>query len=87
MSATAPTRGWRSRPTGSPTDGLTLRFNTLLADPEITRPSPAFNSRGDAGLPGVPAISANLNASYRRPLWRDLVFTSDGVSPMSGPRA
>jgi iron complex outermembrane receptor protein len=61
------------------TDGLTLRFNTLLADPEITRPSPAFNSRGDAGLPGVPAISANLNTSYRRPLWRDLVFTADGV--------
>lgn len=50
-----------------------------MADPEITRPSPAFNSKGDAGLPGVPAISANLNASYRRPLWRDLVFTSDAV--------
>jgi len=62
-----------------PTDRLTLRFNTLLADPEITRPSPAFNSKGDAGLPGVPAISANLNGAYRRPLWRDLVFTADGV--------
>jgi iron complex outermembrane receptor protein len=62
-----------------PTDDLTLRFNTLLADPEITRPSAAFNSKGDAGLPGVPAVSANLNGSYRRPLWRDLVFTADGV--------
>jgi iron complex outermembrane receptor protein len=62
-----------------PTDRLILRFNTLLADPEITRPSPAFNSRGDAGLPGVPAISANLNGAYRRPLWRDLTFTVDGV--------
>ena len=62
-----------------PSDELILRFNTLLADPEITRPSPAFNSKGDAGLPGVPAISANLNASYRRPLWRGLRFTSDAV--------
>jgi iron complex outermembrane receptor protein len=62
-----------------PNDDLTLRFNTLLADPEITRPSAAFNSRGDAGLPGVPAVSANLNAGYRRPLWRDMVFTADAV--------
>ncbi len=62
-----------------PSDRLVLRFNTLLADPEITRPSPAFNSRGDAGLPGVPAVSANLTASYRRPLWRGLQFTSDAV--------
>ncbi|NBW07425.1 MAG: TonB-dependent receptor [Caulobacteraceae bacterium] len=62
-----------------PSDELILRFNTLLADPAITRPSPAFNSKGDAGLPGVPAISANLNASYRRPLWRGLQFTSDAV--------
>lgn len=60
------------------TDGLELRFNTLLADPKITRPSAVFNSRGDAGLPGVPAISANLNSSYRRHIWRDLVFTADG---------
>ena len=60
------------------TQDFEIRFNALLADPEITRPSAAFNSRGDAGLPGVPAVSANLNSSYRRPIWRDLVFTADG---------
>ena len=60
------------------TEHFEIRFNTLLADPKITRPSAVFNSRGDAGLPGVPAVSANLNAGYRRPIWRDLVFTADG---------
>lgn len=60
------------------TEAFEIRFNTLLADPKITRPSAVFNSRGDAGLPGVPAVSANLNSSYRRPIWRDLMFTADG---------
>lgn len=47
-----------------PWDSLEIRGNALLADPEITRPSPQFNSRGDAGLPGVPAVSANLNLRW-----------------------
>ncbi|CAN5349109.1 TonB-dependent receptor [soil metagenome] len=57
-------------------DRLEIRANGLLADPKITRPSASFNSRGDAGLPGVPAVSANLNANYRRPIWRDIAFTA-----------
>ncbi|WGM31844.1 Pesticin receptor [Brevundimonas sp. NIBR11] len=64
--------------TWRPLSGLEIRTNALLADPQITRPSAVFNSRGDAGLPGVPAISANIVAAYSRPLWRDLEFQADG---------
>lgn len=60
------------------TEHLVIRANALLADPEITRPSPEFNSRGDAGLPGVPAASANLNAQWRRPLWRNIEVVAGG---------
>lgn len=64
--------------TWRPTDHLEIRANGLLADPEITRPSASFNSKGDAGLPGVPAVSANLNASYLRPLWRGIAVSAEG---------
>lgn len=64
--------------TWRPVESLEVRANALFADPEITRPSAAFNSRGDAGLPGVPAVSANLAASYHRSLWRDLELVADG---------
>ncbi|RZJ00868.1 MAG: TonB-dependent receptor [Brevundimonas sp.] len=43
-----------------------VRANALLANPRITRPSDSFNSRGDAGLPGVPAVSANMTMAWRR---------------------
>jgi iron complex outermembrane receptor protein len=62
---------WRASP------DLEIRANALFADPEITRPSSVFNSRGDAGLPGVPAVSANLLATYQRPLWRGVGFEAD----------
>lgn len=52
--------------TWQPMDGLVVHGNALLAHPRITRPSEAFNSRGDAGLPGVPATSANLDATWTR---------------------
>lgn len=64
--------------TWRPMSNLEIRTNALVADPKITRPSAVFNSRGDAGLPGVPAISANVVASYQRPLWRGLEFQADG---------
>lgn len=64
--------------TWRPTSSLEIRTNALIADPKITRPSAVFNSRGDAGLPGVPAISANVVASYQRPLWRGLDLQADG---------
>jgi iron complex outermembrane receptor protein len=69
------------------TDRLEIRANGLLADPEITRPSRSFNSRGDAGLPGVPAMSANINTSYLRPLWRDISFSAEaGVAYVGASR-
>ncbi|CAN5369962.1 TonB-dependent receptor [soil metagenome] len=51
---------------------LELRVNGVLDDPQITRPSANFDSKGDSGLPGVPSFSANLSASYRRSLSRGL---------------
>ena len=64
--------------TWRPTSHLEIRANGLLADPEITRPSASFNTKGDAGLPGVPAVSANLNASYLRAIWRDISVSAEG---------
>lgn len=63
--------------TWRPTPGLEIRSNALFADPEITRPSAAFSSRGDAGLPGVPSISANLVVAYDRPIARGLTLQVD----------
>lgn len=54
------------------TDGLEIHANGLLAHPEVTSPSPGFNSRFNAGLPGVPESSANVSADYRRPMGRGL---------------
>lgn len=64
--------------TWRPSPSFEIRTNALVADPKITRPSPVFNSRGDAGLPGVPALSANVAASYQRPIWRGLELQLDG---------
>ena len=71
-------KGLEIETTWKPIPNLEIRTNALFADPEITRPSTVFNSRGDAGLPGVPSVSANLAASYHRPLWRDLELQADG---------
>lgn len=71
-------KGLEIETTWRPTSGVEIRTNALFADPEITRPSAVFNSRGDAGLPGVPAISANIAASYHRPLRSGLELVADG---------
>ncbi|CAN5351712.1 TonB-dependent receptor [soil metagenome] len=60
-----------------PTADLIVRANALIADPRITRPSASFNSRGDAGLPGVPNTSANVTVAWRRPIWRDVSAAVD----------
>ncbi len=78
-------KGLEIETTWRPTAGLEIHTNALFADPEITRPSPSFNSRGDAGLPGVPAISANLLASYHRPLPWGLSLEADGNLAYVGP--
>lgn len=60
-----------------PGETLELRANALFSDPEITNPSPSFNSRGDAGLPGVPAISANVNLAWAREWRHGLTLTAN----------
>jgi len=45
-----------------------LRFAGLVDSPHLTQASPAFASRIDAGLPGVPSSQASLGAAYTRPL-------------------
>lgn len=62
--------------TWRPVEHFEIHANSLFANPQITRPSASFNSKGDAGLPGVPAVSANLDASYLRPVWRDIAFSA-----------
>lgn len=61
-------RGIEIETNWKPTSSIEIRANALLADPRITHPSPSFNSRGDAGLPGVPAVSANVNMAWRAPV-------------------
>jgi len=58
-------------------DDLELRFNGVLADPQITSPSQNFRSSGDRGLPGVAGLSTNLTALYRRPLENGLTVTAN----------
>jgi len=58
------------------TDDWALRGNAVLDDPQITTPSPDFDSRGDSGLPGVPGFSANIALQYRKAL--DKGFTLSG---------
>ena len=67
------------------TPDLEIRTNALFAHPEITHPSASFNSRGDAGLPGVPAASVNVNATYRRPVIWGMDFVADASAAYVGP--
>jgi len=68
-----------------PNDEIEIRANALLADPRITRPNANFNSRGDAGLPGVPSASANINVSWRRPVGGGLTAFVDASLAYVGP--
>lgn len=69
-----------------PVDSLEIRANALLARPRIVRrDEDAFTTKGDIGLPGVPAMSANINASWRRPLTGQLNLVADGWAAYVGP--
>ena len=48
--------------------GLSLGANVTLQRPELDRPDPGFPNRPDSHLPGVPAISYSLTASYSWPI-------------------
>ncbi|WP_312734376.1 TonB-dependent receptor [Brevundimonas sp.] len=64
---------------------LEMRANALFADPKIVRPGDAFNSRGDAGLPGVPAVSANVNVAWRRGTPWGVDMVAEGRLAYVGP--
>ncbi|HEY3696453.1 TonB-dependent receptor [Phenylobacterium sp.] len=57
---------------------LTLTAAGLIAEPELVSRNPAFDSRRDTGLPGVPGGSASMGLRYTHPLWSGLELTLDG---------
>lgn len=61
-----------------PSETLELFANGLVADPRITAPNARFDSRRDAGLPGVPRASANVGFSWRRPLGERFQLLANG---------
>lgn len=61
-----------------PTENLEIRSNALLTDPRLIRSNPMFSSRGNAGLPGVPAVSTNIKIGWRRPMTDRVVLIADG---------
>lgn len=68
-----------------PIESLEIRTNALLAHPRVTKSNDMFNSKGNSGLPGVPAVSANINASWRRPISDRLRLIADGSVAYVGP--
>ena len=61
-----------------PFEALEVFANGLIADPRITDPNVQFDSRRNAGLPGVPRTSANLGFTWRQPLGDQLHLLADG---------
>ena len=61
-----------------PFEALEVFANGLIADPRITDPNVQFDSRRNAGLPGVPRTSANLGFTWRQPLGDKLHLLADG---------
>lgn len=69
-----------------PLDSLEIRTNAILARPRLVRrDEDAFTAKGDAGLPGVPSVSANVNVNWRRPLTDRLNLMADGWVAYVGP--
>jgi outer membrane receptor protein involved in Fe transport len=70
---------WRVR------NSIDIRLAGLLDDPELTRLNPAFASRADAGLPGVPDVSGGVGATWRKPLTDRLSLRLDASASYVGP--
>jgi outer membrane receptor protein involved in Fe transport len=64
--------------TAKPAPNWQVRFAGLIDDPHLVRASPAFASRIDAGIPGVPSSSANVGVTYTRALSRSRTLQIDG---------
>ncbi|WP_165837071.1 TonB-dependent receptor [Phenylobacterium hankyongense] len=61
-----------------------LRAAALVDDPQLTRVNPNFQSKPDAGLPGVTSGSVSAALSYRRPLTGSLEFRADAEAAYLG---
>ena len=68
-----------------PIESLEIRTNALLAHPRVTKSYDLFNSKGNSGLPGVPAVSTNINISWRRPMTDRMDLIADGSVAYVGP--
>jgi iron complex outermembrane recepter protein len=51
-----------------PNEAWTIQGNTLFANPKVTRVDPAFASKTQSKLPGVPDFSFGSLVAYRRPI-------------------
>jgi iron complex outermembrane receptor protein len=58
---------------------LTLTAAGLVADPELISQNPEFDSRRNAGLPGVPPRSGSLGLRYVQPVGEGLELTLNGT--------
>lgn len=69
-----------------PLESLEIRTNALVARPRLVRrDEDAFTVKGDTGLPGVPAVSANVNITWRHPLTDQMNLLADGWVAYVGP--
>ena len=67
-----------------PTPRWTLQANGLFDDPKITRADPAFASRIQKQLPGVPDVSFSALVTYERPLADGLTLLLTGQASYVG---
>lgn len=69
------------------TPELEMRGNALFSHPRVTRPSPEFDARSRPGLPGVPAVSANIHINWKREITAGLsAFASANVAYVGSSR-
>lgn len=55
-----------------PQRNLLIEASALVDRPQLTRPRPGFVSSAQAGLPGVPDLTAGTRATYRWPISADV---------------
>lgn len=70
--------------TARPLPRWEFRVAALADDPHLTSASPAFASRIDAGLPGVPSGSASIGVTYARPITGDRTLRLEAAAGYVG---
>ncbi|MFZ1988713.1 MAG: TonB-dependent receptor [Alphaproteobacteria bacterium] len=64
---------------------ITIETNGLINDPEITARNPNAPAQNDAGLPGVPRVSAGGSFHYQREIAHDVTMTANIDYAYVGP--